>query len=105
MLRGHAYPPDLARYVEEHWPSGKTPRISHDHLCEALSVSFRAAVCSSRFVTIWMLAELSNTKSGTWSIDSRAVAANRFSQRPIQKQRVEERIANWEEVSRRWPVD
>jgi hypothetical protein len=46
MLRGHAYPPDLARYVEEHWPSGNTLRISHDHLCEALSVSFQASMTS-----------------------------------------------------------
>jgi hypothetical protein len=46
MSRGHAYPPDLARYVVEHWPSGKTLQVSQDHLAEALSVSFQASLTS-----------------------------------------------------------
>ena len=35
----------------------------------------------------------------------RTVAANGFDQRPIQKQRAEERVPHWEEVSRRRCVD
>jgi hypothetical protein len=45
MQRRHAYPPDLARYVEEHWPGGKLS-VSHDELCEALSVAFEASLTS-----------------------------------------------------------
>ncbi|HWA72083.1 MAG TPA: hypothetical protein VG937_07115 [Polyangiaceae bacterium] len=44
MQRSYAYPPDLARYVEEHWPSGKTLRVSREQLCEALSVAFDASL-------------------------------------------------------------
>jgi hypothetical protein len=46
MLRRHAYPPDLARYVESQWPSGKPLRIRQDHLREALSVAFQASLAS-----------------------------------------------------------
>ncbi len=46
MQRPHAYPPDLARYVEAHWPSGKPLRVSHDLLCEALSTAFQASLTS-----------------------------------------------------------
>ncbi|HET6283946.1 MAG TPA: hypothetical protein VFH73_23525, partial [Polyangia bacterium] len=42
----HAYPPDLARYVEEHWPSGRQLPVSLDLLCEALSVAFQASMTS-----------------------------------------------------------
>jgi hypothetical protein len=44
MLRGHAYPPDLARYVEEHWPSERPLRVPRDLLGEALSVAFQASL-------------------------------------------------------------
>jgi hypothetical protein len=43
MQRGHAYPPDLAHYVEAHWPQGKGLSISRELLCEALSVAFQAS--------------------------------------------------------------
>jgi hypothetical protein len=46
MLRGHAYPPDLARYVEAHWPAERPLRVSGDILGEALSVAFRASLTS-----------------------------------------------------------
>jgi hypothetical protein len=46
MLRGHAYPPDLARYVEAHWPSERPLRVRGDILGEALSVAFRASLTS-----------------------------------------------------------
>jgi hypothetical protein len=46
MLRGHAYPPDLARYVEDHWPASKALRVTRAVLCEALSVAFQASLTS-----------------------------------------------------------
>jgi DisA bacterial checkpoint controller nucleotide-binding len=46
MLPGHFYPPDLARYVEAHWPSERPLRVRHDLLCEALSVAFQASLTS-----------------------------------------------------------
>jgi len=46
MHRGHAYPPDLARYVEAHWPSETPLRVPHDLLCEALSVAFQASLAA-----------------------------------------------------------
>jgi hypothetical protein len=46
MLRGHAYPPDLARYVESHWPPESPLRVPHDLLCEALSVAFQASLAA-----------------------------------------------------------
>jgi hypothetical protein len=46
MSRVHAYPPDLARYVEAHWPSERTFRVPHDLFCEALSVAFQASLTS-----------------------------------------------------------
>jgi hypothetical protein len=46
MLRGHAYPPDLARYVEAHWPPKSRLRVPLDLLCEALSVAFQASLAA-----------------------------------------------------------
>ena len=46
MLRGHAYPPDLARYVKAHWPPDRVLRVPHDFLCDALSVAFQASLTS-----------------------------------------------------------
>jgi len=46
MSREHSYPPDLAAYVEEHWPSGRTLPVSPDLFCEALSVAFQASLTS-----------------------------------------------------------
>ena len=41
----HAYPPDLARYVEAHWPSsGPALSLSPKLLCEALSAAFQASM-------------------------------------------------------------
>jgi hypothetical protein len=44
MLRGHVYPPDLARYVDEHWPKDSPLRFSVALLEEALSASFQASL-------------------------------------------------------------
>jgi hypothetical protein len=46
MSRGYAYPPDLAKYVEEHWPAGSSLELSQELLCEALSVAFQASLTS-----------------------------------------------------------
>jgi hypothetical protein len=46
MSRLHAYPPDLAQYVEDHWPSGRALWVPHDLLAEALSVAFQASLTS-----------------------------------------------------------
>ncbi|HET6148812.1 MAG TPA: hypothetical protein VFH68_14845 [Polyangia bacterium] len=46
MFGAHAYPPDLARYVEEHWPAGRELWMSSDLLREALSVAFQASLTS-----------------------------------------------------------
>lgn len=45
MPRGHAYPPDLARYVEALWPAEAGPlRLSSQLLDEALSAAFQASL-------------------------------------------------------------
>ena len=44
MPRSHAYPPDLARYVEANWPAGQTLTLSSDLLEEALGVAFQASL-------------------------------------------------------------
>jgi hypothetical protein len=44
MPRGHAYPPDLARYVEAVWPEGTPLRFSEKLLDEALSAAFQASL-------------------------------------------------------------
>jgi hypothetical protein len=46
MPREHAYPPDLARYVEAHWPPASPLRVRRELLCEALSVAFQASLTS-----------------------------------------------------------
>ncbi|HEY4159874.1 MAG TPA: hypothetical protein VGM29_17305, partial [Polyangiaceae bacterium] len=46
MSRLHAYPPDLARYVEDHWPDGRTLPVSRALLGEALSIAFQASLTS-----------------------------------------------------------
>jgi hypothetical protein len=46
MSRRHAYPPDLARYVEAHWPSATALRVPPTLLDEALSVAFQASLTS-----------------------------------------------------------
>jgi hypothetical protein len=40
----HVYPPDLARYVEAHWPEGRTLPVSHELFREAISVAFQASL-------------------------------------------------------------
>ena len=45
MSRGHAYPPDLARYVEAHWPSAALT-VPPKLLDEALSAAFQASLTS-----------------------------------------------------------
>src|ERR1700736_3842799 len=46
MLRGPAYPPELARYVEAHWPPARPLRVRSSLLCEAISVAFQASLTS-----------------------------------------------------------
>jgi hypothetical protein len=46
MKTRYGYPPNLAEYVREHWPPGQTLTLSHELLCEALSVSFQASLTS-----------------------------------------------------------
>src|SRR5450432_2417039 len=46
MKTRYAYPPDLARYVREHWPSHRSLSVSHEALCEVLSVAFQASLTS-----------------------------------------------------------
>lgn len=43
MSSRYAYPPELARYVREHWPAGQTLSLSDELLDEALSVAFQAS--------------------------------------------------------------
>jgi hypothetical protein len=44
MPRSHAYPPDLARFVEANWPETSPLRLSSDLLEEALAVAFHASL-------------------------------------------------------------
>jgi DisA bacterial checkpoint controller nucleotide-binding len=46
MTSGHVYPPDLARYVEEHWPAESPLAVSRGALSEALAVAFQASLTS-----------------------------------------------------------
>ena len=46
MSRVLAYPPDLAQYVVDHWPSGAMKGVKRDLLAEALSVAFQASLTS-----------------------------------------------------------
>lgn len=44
MPRSHAYPPDLARYVEANWPEGQQLPLSSELFEEAISISFQASL-------------------------------------------------------------
>jgi hypothetical protein len=46
MSRAHAYPPDLAKYVEQHWPKDQVLSVPRDLLVEALSIAFQASLTS-----------------------------------------------------------
>ncbi|HWO11751.1 MAG TPA: hypothetical protein VNN80_19790 [Polyangiaceae bacterium] len=46
MRRPHAYPPDLARFVLQHWPAEGAPLPSVELLNEALSVAHQASLTS-----------------------------------------------------------
>jgi hypothetical protein len=46
MTPAYQYPSDLARYVREHWPAGRTLSVSHEVLCEALAVAYHASLTS-----------------------------------------------------------
>jgi hypothetical protein len=46
MTEGYRYPPDLARYVGEHWPAGRPLTVPHHLLCEALSIAYLASMTS-----------------------------------------------------------
>jgi len=62
-LGDHAYPPDLAAYVETHWPQGRTLSLPRELLSEALSIAFQASLTSeearpTRFRLLLMRADL-----------------------------------------------
>lgn len=44
MPRSHAYPPDLARYVESNWPEGHALPLPSEVFEEALSIAFQASL-------------------------------------------------------------
>ena len=44
MPRSHAYPPDLARYVQANWPAGAKLTVAPELLEEALAVAFQASL-------------------------------------------------------------
>ncbi|MFT3922117.1 MAG: diadenylate cyclase [Myxococcales bacterium] len=46
MARGHAYPPDLARYVEANWPTQEGFPLESKLFDEALSAAFQASLTS-----------------------------------------------------------
>ena len=46
MPQRNHYPPDLARYVREHWPEGRSLWLPHDLLCDALSIAYYASLTS-----------------------------------------------------------
>jgi hypothetical protein len=46
MSRSHAYPPDLANYVEANWPPARRLWLSSKLFAEALSVAFQASLTS-----------------------------------------------------------
>lgn len=46
MSRVHAYPPDLAQYVEDHWPTDTPLQVPRGLFDEALSVAFQASLTS-----------------------------------------------------------
>jgi hypothetical protein len=46
MTAPYQYPSDLARYVREHWPAGRTLALSHELMCEALGVAYHASLTS-----------------------------------------------------------
>jgi hypothetical protein len=45
-MRSSVYPPDLARYVADHWPSEGAPLVSEDLFCEVVSIAFQASLTS-----------------------------------------------------------
>jgi hypothetical protein len=44
MQRGHAYPPDLARFVEARWPAGRQLPLSSKQFADALAVAYQASM-------------------------------------------------------------
>jgi hypothetical protein len=46
MSRAHAYPPDLAHFVEANWPPERSLWLSSALFSEALSVAFQASLTS-----------------------------------------------------------
>ena len=45
-MPGAAYPPELAQYVVDHWPTGTPLRISREALAEILSIAFQTSLTS-----------------------------------------------------------
>jgi hypothetical protein len=46
MTPPYQYPSDLARYVRDHWPAGRTLSPPHDLFCQALAVAYHASLTS-----------------------------------------------------------
>jgi hypothetical protein len=46
MTHRYDYPPDLGKYVRDHWPLGRAMTLPFELLCEALSVAFQASLTS-----------------------------------------------------------
>jgi hypothetical protein len=46
MTPPYQYPSDLARYVRDHWPAGRTLSLPHDLFCQALAVAYHASLTS-----------------------------------------------------------
>ena len=46
MVHRYDYPPELARYVRDHWPADHALSFPFDLLCEALSIAFQASLTS-----------------------------------------------------------
>jgi len=61
MSAEHAYPPDLAQYVVDHWPADRALSVSREALGEALSVAFQASLTNTpllilaAIVTVYIL--------------------------------------------------
>lgn len=45
-MQSAVYPPDLARYVADHWPSEGAPLLASDLFCEVVSIAFQASLTS-----------------------------------------------------------
>lgn len=81
MLRAHAYPPDLARYVEENWPAETALTLPRKLLDEALAAAFQASLTSEEGrQTRFRLLLTSLTKLPEGGVPNEGVLRLRFDQ-------------------------